>query len=421
MRICRSLARLVLVPCLLGASPAAVAQDFHFESSISRPVLENYLDRSISFTELLHDDLTKARNSAGVDPRDNLRLILDTKAKFVGRALMVWGREKDLPGFLKTAGPFAEALHKADPDIVLQAAAFEIVTLGVETIPVPESVLREFGQPVTSRPFRYEDMLYTDSRFVNHWGANSSVPDMSRLETRMWFYFLVASYIDVGIEAIHFGQVGLMDGNDPGHAGWLDMLGRVRAYAKKHARRHFLVCDAHAPRGGFVEDGKLLFDFHSFPLRITEVPGKPHEGVLKVGYADSIFTKSLGGMTSSGWSCEHLPYVVEFDNFGCKNPGQPSKSPFIWGWDEITWFALTPEKERNAWLRYAWKWIKDTDPNGHLQIPGSRLITPGTPGAPRWYWANTRSEACPAGSNTEETIRELWGIPPQDKPRERGR
>ena len=184
-------------------------------------VLENYLSRSISFTELLHDDLTKPRNSRGVDPRDNMRLILTTKAKFVGRALMVWGREQNLAAFLETAKPFATALHQADPEIVLQAADFEIVTRGVETIAIPEHVLREFGQPVTNRNFRYEAMLYPDGRFVNHWGRGS-VPDMSQLETRMWFYFLTTSYIDVGIEAIHFGQVGLMDKNDPGHAGWLD-------------------------------------------------------------------------------------------------------------------------------------------------------------------------------------------------------
>jgi hypothetical protein len=251
-------------------------------------------------------------------------------------------------------------------------------------------------------------MLYANGRFVNHWGGNGSVPDMSRLETRLWFYFLVTSYIDVGIEAIHFGQVGLMDKNDPGHAGWLDLLGRVRAYARKHARRHFLVCDAHTPTGGYVEGDKLLFDFHSFPLRIVEVADEPYKGVLKVGYSDSIFTRSKGGITPSGWSCEHLPFLVEFDNFGRSNPGKPSKSPFIWGWDEITWFALLPEKDRNDWLRYAWKWIKETDPNGHLQMPGSRVMTPGTPDKPRWYWANTRSDACPNGFNTEETIRSIW-------------
>src|SRR3954453_6047275 len=91
---------------LLWAAPG-FAQDFHFDSSISRPVLENYLSRSISFTELLHDDLNKPRTeeagvtvsgvpdfrSRGADPHDNLRLILSTKAKFIGRALMLWGRE----------------------------------------------------------------------------------------------------------------------------------------------------------------------------------------------------------------------------------------------------------------------------------------------------------------------------------------
>src|SRR6266403_2092292 len=77
----------------------------------------------------------------------------------------------------------------------------------------------------------------------------------------------------------------------------------------------------------------------------------------------AIFKRSKGGVTPGGWSCEHLPYLVEFDNFGRSNPGKPSKSPFIWGWDEITWYALLPEQERNDWLRYAWKWVKDNDSN----------------------------------------------------------
>src|SRR5437867_610209 len=164
----QSVCQVVLSVCWLWIFPAA-AQDFQFDGSISRRVLENYLSRSVSFTELLHDDLTKDRNSRGVDPRDNLRFILETKTKFVGRALMVWGRERNLSAFLETAKPFAAALHKADPEIILQAAAFEIVTRGVETIPVSERVLREFGQAVTNRNFSYQEMLYADARFVNHW------------------------------------------------------------------------------------------------------------------------------------------------------------------------------------------------------------------------------------------------------------
>ena len=387
---------------------SASAQDFHFDSNIPRPVLENYLSRSISFTELLHDDLDQPRNHRGVDPHDNLRLILDTKAKFIGRALMLWGHESNLTPFLKTAQPFAAAIHQADPDIVLQAAEFEIVTTNVEAIAIPEFVLREFDQPVTNRNFRYAEMLYADGHFVNHWGNAASVPDMSRLETRMWFYFLAARYLDAGIEAIHFGQVGLMDNHDPGHVGWLDLLGRVRKYAHQHARRHLVLCDAHTPTGGYVENGRLLFDFHSFPLRITAVTNQPYQGILQVGYTDSIFQHSKGGIAPSGWTCEHLPFLVEFDNFGSNQPGKAGVWPFIWGWDEITWFALMPETERNAWLHYAWDWVKAHDSDGHLQMPGSRVMSPGKRDGPHWYWANTRSPACPDGFNTEATIKTIW-------------
>lgn len=386
--------------------PAPPGRDYGFDGKISREVLENYLSRSVSFTELLHDDLSQPRDGRGVDPHDNMRFLLNTGARFVGRALMCWGRERELDTLLRNARAFAAELHKADPDIVLQGAAFEIVTRGVETVEIPEYVLKEFGQPVTKRHFSFDAIGYPSG---THRMGNGKIPDMSQLEARMWFYFLCTQYIDVGIEAIHFGQIGLMDHNDPGHAGWLDMLGRVRAYAHRHARRHFVICDAHTPTGGYVEDGKLLFDAHAFPLRIAQ-GDEPLKGELRVGYTDAIYNRSKGGITPSGWSCEHLPYLVEFDNFGGRRQGQSSAGTiFCWGYDEITWFSVLPESQRNAWLHYAWNWIKQHDPNGHLEMPGSRVLTPprGSNG-PRWFWANTRSDACPDGSNTEQTIKEIW-------------
>ena len=391
---------------MLGSRPADPA--FQFDTTITQAVLERYLSRSISFTQLLQDDVTQPVNSMGVDPLDNARMLFDSKAKFIGRAVFVFGGESNLARNLQRAKPFADLLHQADPDIIFQAGAFEIVTTQVDAIAVPASVLTEFGQPVVARNFDYASMLFASGKFVNNWGQGGSVPDMSRLETRMWFYYLATSYIDAGAEAIHFGQVSLMDQNDPGHVGWFDMLGRVRAYARLHARRHMVLCDAHTPTGGIVEGGKLLFDSHAFPLRIEEVAGMPFQGQLQVGYADSIYTKSKGGVTPSGWSCAHLPYMVEFDNFGRSNPGHPSNSPFIWGWDEITWFAQQPVADRNAWLEYAWQWVPAHDPVGHLEMPGSRVLSPGAEGGPKWYWANTKSAACPTGFDTEATIRALW-------------
>jgi len=80
---------------------------------------------------------------------------------------------------------------------------------------------------------------------------------------------------------------------------------------------------------------------------------------------------------------------------------------FVWGWDEISWFALQPEEYRNQWLRYAYNWIKQTDPNGHLQMPVTRMISCPNETL-RTYFANTKSAACPVGYSQEETIKKIW-------------
>jgi len=189
----------------------------------------------------------------------------------------------------------------------------------------------------------------------------------------------------------------------------LDVLRRCRRYAARNARRHFLLGDAHTPSGGIVIDGETLFDLHSFPLRIKEMVESPQQGILEMGYLDSHFGRSKGGATPSGWACESLPYLVELDNFG-KNEkgGTPSvESHWIWHYDEICWFASQSQGYRNDWLRYAWKWVREHDKAGFLQMPGSRCLADPPPGK-SWYFANTASDACPEGFNQEETIRAIW-------------
>ncbi len=374
-------------------------RNYQFDKTISRGVLENYLSRAITVSEILH----------GIgNPDDNIRMMKDTGVKFAGRAVYRWGGEAALESILGTAKQMAAKVHGADPDIILQAAAFEIVTEQVDRIAVPERLLKEFGLVVEQRNFRYKSMLYSDGNRVNQWGRGSSVPDMSQVETRMWFTYLCERYIDIGIEAIHFGQVEIMDDRDSDHVHWRDMMDRVRRYASEHARRHMVICDAHVPSGGIVHDGKLMFDVHSFPLRIDEVVEKPEHGVLKMGYLDSIFGRSKGGITPSGWECESLPFIVELDNFGRSGrEGQNIGAHWIWGYDEICWFAHQSEEYRNDWLRYAWKWVRQHDPNGYLQMPGSRTLAAPV-GNIHWYWANTASSAVPDGFNQEETIKEIW-------------
>ena len=125
-----------------------------------------------------------------------------------------------------------------------------------------------FELPMEKRNFRYADMLYPSGKLKDHWRAGNSVPDVSRPETKLWFYFLGVSFIDAGFEAIHFGQTELMNGNDKSLEHYSQVLTLLRSYAAKHARRHILICDSHVPGGGLVRDGKLLMDFHSFLLRV---------------------------------------------------------------------------------------------------------------------------------------------------------
>jgi hypothetical protein len=381
-------------------APKPAAPSYSFDRTISRAVLENYLSRSITMEGLL--------NGRG-DLDDNIRMLKRLGAKFIGRALCLWGGEANLLKNLERAREQAPRVLAADPDMVLQACIFEIVTTQVDEVPVPDWAFQAVDQPIEKRNFRYADMLYPDGRFKDHWRSGQSVPDVSRPETKLWFFFLGASFIDVGCEAIHLGQTELMNKNDPHLDSYSRVLELIRSHAAKRARRHMVLCDSHVPSGGLLRDGRLLMDFHSFPLRIKEVPEKPQEAILEVGFSDGIYGRSKGGTTASGWSCEHLPYLVEIDNWGVsKKPGQAKAGGiWIWGYDEISWFAHQSRKYRADWLRYAWDWVRKTDPQAHLQMPGSRVLAGAVEGK-RWYSANDPGPATLGGFGDEEGIRAIW-------------
>jgi len=378
---------------------AAHPRDYHFDHTISRQVLENYLSRSITMEGLLN-------GRGNLD--DNIRMLHHIGAKFVGRSICLWGGEANLLSNFERAREQMPKVRAIDPDMILQACIFEIVTTQVEQVPVPDWAFVALGRPIEKRNFRYEDMIYPQSQRRN-WGRNGSVPDVSRPETQLWFYFLARSYIDLGFESIHFGQVELMAHNDRDLSHWAHLFSLVRDYASQHARRHMLLCDGHVPSGGLLRDGQLLLDFHSFPLRIMETHDEPGHAILKVGFSDGIYRRSKGGMTCSGWKCEHLPYLVELDNYGSsRSPGKAGAGGiWIWGYDEITWFAHQPKEYRAHWLAYAWDWLAKTDPNGHLEMPGSRTESSRLDGR-RWYYANDPSLATPEGLGDEEAIKAIW-------------
>jgi hypothetical protein len=385
---------------------------YYFDGSISREVLENYLDRAVTAGYFLTPGTPE--NYLFPFREDDIRMLQNIGAKFIGRSIYRWSEESKLndPAFLAYAKRLIDRMHEYDPEMIFQACLFESVSNDVNNLPVPAWVFEAFQLPVEKRNFNAAEMIRrTNPNAPAAMGGRC--PMVNNLETRLWFYYLAKSYIDIGIEAFHLGQVGLIGRDDPDKSHYKEILDRIRGYAKTHARRHYVLLDGHTPQGGFVKDGASLLDFNSFPLRIKEVAGKPMEGILEVGYSDGIYRKSLGAVSPSGWKAESMPYLVEFDNFGMRRDPPAGEANlndhFCWGYDDITWFALQDEAYRNKWLWYAFDWLRKTDPNGHLQVCVIRMIShPESQKTYRSYFANTRSVACPVGYSQEETIRELW-------------
>ena len=407
--VCCVFGWLVLGSACLAQTKQDPAYDFG-QGVISREVLTHYLSRSITQAEVLSSD---GCYNDGPYPykEDDFRMLKNIGAKFIGRSIYSWGKENFflMPSFWGNAKAAIDAFHAEDPTVVFQSAVFEIVTEKVEDISVPAWVFEAFGLPAEQRNFSYRAMLNPEGRLVDHWRKGSSVPDITRPETRLYFYYLACRYMEIGIEAIHFGQAQLMTLNqtEAGLAAWEELLTNVRRAARTIARRGTVICDAHLPNAGMVKDGKLLFDYVSFPLRLKEQVDEPQKVQLEVGYYDGIYQKTVGGITPSGWSCERSLYLVEFDNFGISNHrDEPNQADhYAWGYDEITWFSKQPEAYRNEFLVYADEWVRETDPYGFLQMPGSRIITGAETNR---YRANTPGPDCPLGKGQENIIKQIW-------------
>jgi hypothetical protein len=177
-----------------------------------------------------------------------------------------------------------------------------------------------------------------------------------------------------------------------------------------------ILLDAHTH--GVNVNGKLLFDFHSMPysrMPILDVPGE------KLAFVREGFSE--GGITPSGWKCDTLPMLMEYDNWGGKFFNEADPITYEqrawkewWGYDQITWFASQDEESRNSFLEYTYKWTAISLVNAYFQMPVRRTLgncqikklVYGKEMLSNCYQANMPSENCPLGYGQEETIKRIW-------------
>lgn len=383
---------------------------YTFDGSISLEVLNNYLNRAMTYCQILRGDENFA---------DIKNDIIGVGAKYIQRAACNWpplSWEHQIASSTKSR---IATIHAQDPDIIFEACIFECITKSLEKIAIPASTFEAFGLPYEERNFDYESMLFPDGTYVNHWGTDSSVPDITRLETQMFIYMRGCFFIDQGFEALHLGQTNMVGKNDANNAIWAKIIGMIRDYAKKNARRHYVIINCHNPSQNFVDKkGNMLVDFNAFPMRISVAPGQtdhkatesnPQLCVITPGVGNAVYKKNIKGTSPSGWTTDKYPYLVEVDNWGISSQKYLDKaSSYIWGYDEITWFAMQPQWYRQKFIEDLTKQIDSFNENGHLAIPGKRWIgvVPGGNGSSCYFAASKTGNVNYYGDL--EFYRDLW-------------
>jgi len=392
--------------------------NFEFDGAMSREVLESYLSRAVTAGELYETTTL----------RDDLRVIERLGIKFLGRASGIWAMLEDDEVHFAKSRTLADAVHAQDPQVILQACIFEIVTLRMNTVKIPAYVFEAFGKPVEDRCFRWDDarMLPTDGTTDVQFpegqdpGLCGAMPDLNRDEARMWFYYRATKYIDCGYEALHMGQVHLYTAEDRGMKKTYELFGMIRDYAAKHARRHKVLMDAHTH--GVSVNGKLLFDYHAMPF--TRAPLEDYEGTRLVLVREGF---SEGGENPNGWYGEQMPLLMEYDNWGGKmfsNEDLPNYSRHHmarwqwWGYDQIGWFANQPEESRNHFIEYTYRWTQVNNPHAFFEMPFRRTLGAaqvemirgdnGETGVNGSYQINNKSAGCPMGFGQEDIMKACW-------------
>ncbi len=402
---------LLLVPILVaGCAGSATAPLVAVPGAPPPARVQRCLDRAVTMSSF-----TQSFPWAQRLRRANIDLVAELQPALVGRAALVWGWEHLMLRSMSGLHIRARQVHEVAPDAVLQGCIFEFVSRDVEKITVPADVQQAFGLEPMDRKYVYDDLLPTAAppQLYHGWRTDAAVPDITRLETRLWFFHLAMVYLDAGFEAIHLGNIARITTHDHDLRWTEDLLQRIRAYAAVHARRGWVLLDAHTH--GLVREGRLLLDFHSWPLRPREVGDPADEDViLEAGFIDSIYGRSRGGVTPSGVYRRHQRFLVEVDNgYAGPTPGGCDLPECVWGYDEITWFARQSTERRDALLRYFWRRVPELDPAGRFQVPAVRpmqalLAT----GCEHYLLHNPDAVSCGAGQIA--TVLDMWGSPPPD-------
>lgn len=362
---------------------------------------------------------------------EDINLAVELNAQFLRRVENNWLSELNyLPGSQhlqlveQTVNDINNAYDCAEKrrPIIQATAVLERVSNDVNGVSIPNWVIDDYAQfdPDWSvglynygSTFDFYNMIIAGTASQpltnnpNYWVG---VPDLNKIETRMWFYYVSRIYIDLGFTALHYGWIDTMIINDNGNAKTFHLTNEVRDYALSLGS--FVIIDAHIDEPLYSPPPYLVFDFVSSPIRPNETgvesgncAGDYYAKLYKYPYVSgdrcNILNNNPGGVTPMNFSDRNSPYMLEFDHFDEK-PLDPIQSTPLncyhsWGRDDIGWFNLLQEPCQQVILEEFYCDVRNFDYRGYQQMPGRQVVIHNDIGNPPewtqdWFRLHDKSQ-----------------------------
>jgi hypothetical protein len=416
-----------------------------FQGTMTQEQLEAYLARSVCMARFA---LPKTVDDATFEAY--LTLLEAYPPKYIARTSLFWSDWHYNDLFAQAEERICKIHNTVDERIICGAGLMENINRQPFELPwrrgvgaqaddpetgaikgqIPARVLQAFPEYQGSSFWGYasnpepgtttmDSSLFNPALMMGDTQGLNIIPDITKPQTKMWYYWQAIRYIDIGIEAFHFGQTGVICRNDtPDYAHLREVAAKIRLYGQAHARRGLVLLNG----GRLGEGADLIFDFTKVSSRTKEAPPlRPNAGggnaVLgdfehcgEVYYYckcqdggfcanpnscyDVIYGAPVSGQHPMGWSCDPCPYLAEIDHgvapessannrFVSEAPNNAYKT---YGVDEATWFSEQSPDYQQDWAIYAYHKVRCMDPTGFLELPVIRgILDPSSPAYPRFY------------------------------------
>lgn len=443
------------------------------ERILSRTVAATYLSNNV--WEDMYDG-----EQAPIDENgycETIRFLVESEASLITRAAGLWGSDNQFtpclhPGQAENGNPtnrqYLQSVRQMVCDInsaydcaglirpFIQAAMLEHLDVDpggnhlVEYMHILPCVIQEFANDYPNFPtqiycqdtdgngvvnnldlpceprndirFDIEQMVFTD----NNGNISSDIPDMTKLQTLMWFYQNSMLYMDSGINAFTLGQVSLMAilEKNNGYPNVQYLLGKIRGYAENLNIDILIEAEPRLPTDG--EDAEyysldangnkhFFFDYNKYPLWVSELTDTQYTddhgcsnptdeqnifssegcaGFEEDALFDLCHLKHLQAFDQAGFSpdgnCyyDNFPMLIYFDyGHGClfsdfNNDGNNDTPCDVnninlevieddnpthpvgqaWGYDDANWFSRLPEECKIEWFRHVFCESSISDP-----------------------------------------------------------